>query len=155
MAVAQPFFDELLGCGLGEAEAGVPDGGRPAAEAVVEEELEVGVVGSPLAVVEGLAVVGVGAGVEQQPGQLERVPVGWGVAAALAVAESTGEGGKGVFGFPQVAGVAVGAGVEQEACDLKRGVAGARAVHARVGQVQEGFPPVRATLGTSLGGIGG
>jgi hypothetical protein len=73
----------------------------------------VGVVGSPLPVVEGLAVVGVGASVEQQAGQLERVPVGWCVAPALPVAEGAGEGGEGVFGLPQVAGVGVGAGDEQ------------------------------------------
>jgi hypothetical protein len=71
----------------------------------------VSVVGSPVPVVEGLAVVGVGAGVEQQPGQLERVAVGWGVVAALAVTEGAGEGGEGVFGFGQIAVVAMDVGV--------------------------------------------
>jgi hypothetical protein len=37
---AQLFLDKLLGCGVGEAEAGLPDGGRSLAEAVVEQELE-------------------------------------------------------------------------------------------------------------------
>ena len=47
----------------------------PVPEAVLEQQLEVAVVGREHAVVERLAVVGVGAGVEQQPGERERVRV--------------------------------------------------------------------------------
>ena len=80
----QLFFDELLRCGVGEADAGVPRGDRAPPEPVFEEELEVEVVGAPLAVVQGLAVVGVGSGLEKQAGQFERVRVRRGVVRPLS-----------------------------------------------------------------------
>ena len=136
---------EQLGRGaVAGVEAGVPGPAPVGAEPELDEEAEVAGVGLELAVVERLAVVGVGAGLEEQAGQGQCLAVGRLVGLVLSPAEGAGEGGEGVVAVPEVAGVGVGAGVEEEPGDGQRVVAGRVAVDAGVGEVEQRLPVERA-----------
>ncbi len=92
--VLKRFADDLGRRLMLEGKTAPPRAAVTVAEAEVEEEgEEVGVVVGDVAraaVVDGLAVVGLGAGVEQQAGQGQLTAVGG--CALFAVAENAGEG---------------------------------------------------------------
>jgi hypothetical protein len=139
-------FQELRRPAMGGVEPGMPRPGPVGAEAELDQDLQVARVGVELAVVERLAVVGVGARFEEQAGQGDGVAVGRLVGLVLSPAERPGQGGEGVLAVPQVTGVGIGAGLEEEPGDGERVVPGVVAVDAGVRQVEERFP-VEGTSG--------
>ena len=93
-----------------------PHAAVAATEPVLEEQDQVVVVGAEHAVVQGLAVVRLGAAVEQQAGQRDRLRVArLGHGTALALAEHAREQREqGRFAVPQIALVRVRARIEQQ-----------------------------------------
>jgi hypothetical protein len=93
---------------------------RPAArppEAVGQQQLQVVVVRTEVAVVDRLVVVGVRPGLEQQPGQGRRFRVRRLVGRVLAVAEGARQGREQVCAVPQVAGVRIRAVLKEHPRD--------------------------------------
>jgi hypothetical protein len=79
----------------GAAHPGLPRTTVAGAEAELEQQLQVVVVRLEHPVVQGLAIVGVGAGFEQQAGQGQRVRVTWlAHRAEFAAAEDAGQHGE-------------------------------------------------------------
>jgi hypothetical protein len=108
-------------------------------------------------VVQRLAVVGVGTGLEQQAGQRGRVRVPrlthW---TELTLAEDAGQYGKrSRQAVPEVTGVRVGAGLEQEPGGAEHGSLADTGIVAGVGQVEQRLPPVRAARPASRTRIAG
>ena len=108
-------------------------------------------------VVERLAVVRIGAGLQEQAGEGERVRVpGLADRAQFPLAERPGQhrerGGQAV---PEVAGVRISAGVQQEPCGSQDGILTDLRVVPGVGQVEQRLPPERAALAAGLARIGG
>lgn len=101
-AVGRPLQVEqevvVDGCGPGP-EPGRPRAGVAVAEAELEEQLQVRVVRPERPVVDGLGVVRVGAGLEEQPG--EGQPIGVSGLVVLAAAQHAGQGCEGVGAVPQ------------------------------------------------------
>jgi hypothetical protein len=114
----------------------VPRAEGVAAEAVLEEQDEMVVVAAEHAVVEGLPVVGVGASLQEQPG--EGIGVGMPGLAVFAVAEHAGQhrerSGQGV---PEAAVVGVRASVEEQPGRFQRGGQADVGVVAGVGLVEQ------------------
>ena len=120
----------------GLAEQPVPRASGVAAEAEFEEQDEVVVVAAEHAVVEGLSVVGVGASLQEEPG--EGTGVGMPGLAVLAGAEHAGEHGEGSGqGVPEAAVVGVRAGVQEQPGRLQRGRQAYVGVVAGVGLIKE------------------
>ena len=130
------------------AEPGPPRPAVALSEPELEQQHEVGVVGLEHAVVEGLAVVGVGAGFEQQAGEgAARAGGGAGRRSALPAAERAGERGeRRGEPVPEVAAVGIGAGVEQQPGDAEDGGLVRGAVESGVGEVEQRRPTERPAL---------
>jgi hypothetical protein len=137
---------QLLRGVQGGTETGSPGAAVAAAEAGLEEQLQVIVARLEHPVVQRLAVVGVGAGLEQQAGQGQGVRVArLAPRAQLALAEHAGQDGeRGGQAVPQVAGVRVGARVEQQPGAGEHGVRADGGVVAGVGQVEQRLAAERA-----------
>ena len=127
------------------SEQPVPPSAVAGAEPEFEQQLEPAVVAVPVAVVESLPVVGIGAGLEQQPRERQLVRMRRGI--ALAAAKRPGQRGeRRAEALPQVAGVRVRAVVEQYARRRQRVPSGSGGAEARVGEIQERLPAVGAAL---------
>ena len=136
---AQVLADHLLRRGVGRTEPATPRRRVPMAGTVVEQRRQVAVVGAELPVVERLVVVRVGARIEQQRDQLDRV--GMGRLVAFAAAEHAGDGGeRGAELLPQEARVRIGPGLEEHP-ECRHRVAEAE---PGVAEVEQGRPVVRA-----------
>ena len=149
---------DLVGRGAhGRRQAAAPRAAVAGAEAELQQQLQVLAARLELAVVEGLAVIGVGAGHQQQAGQGQPVRVpGLPLRAALALAERAGQHGeRRAQAVPQVAGVRIGARGQQEAGRGQHRIAADVRVVPGVGQVKQRLPPVRAALAPGRAGISG
>jgi hypothetical protein len=127
----------------GFAQQPVPRAAGVAAEAVLERQHEVVVVAAEHAVVEGLPVVGVGASLQQQPGEGAglRMPG----LAVFSIAEYAGEHGEGSGqGVSETAIIGIRASVEEQPGRLQRDPPANVGVVAGVGLVQQRRPAVRS-----------
>jgi hypothetical protein len=114
-------------------------------ETELEQQREPGVVSVPVAVVEGLRVVGIRAGPEQQPSERQLIRVGRRVAVASAE-RSSERGERRAEPLPQVARIRIGAVVEQDTSRLERVVSRSGGTKPGVCEVQERLPGVRTAL---------
>jgi hypothetical protein len=124
----------------------VPPGTTVAvAQPVVQQEDQMAVIGAELAVVQHLAVIGIGAGVEEERGQREGVRV-LGL-VTFAAAERPGQGReRRDKPMPEVAGVRIGAMFQQQPGGAQGGGLADRRVVAGVCEVEQRLPSVRAAL---------
>jgi hypothetical protein len=124
----------------GIAQPGLPRTAVAGAEAELEQRLQVVVARPEHPVVQGLAVVGVGAGLEQQAGQRQRMRMPrLAHRAELTLAEDAGQQGKrSRQAVPEVAGVRIRAGLEQHPDGAEHGRLSDGGVVAGVGQVKQG-----------------
>ncbi len=141
----------------GLAHALLPRAAVPGAQAELQQQLEVVVTRFEHPVVEGLPVVRVGAGLQQQPGQgqrmrMRRLPV----RAQLTLPEHPGQYGE-RFGQPppQVTGVGVATRRQQQPGAGQRGLQADVRVVPGVGQVVQRLGPVRAVLPPGRVRVGG
>jgi hypothetical protein len=151
------FLDEqLLRAVEAVAEALVPWATAILAEAMLEQQFEVIVTGMEVTVVERLAVVRVGAGVEQEARQRMRMCVRRLVVAVLAFAEGTGQGRKRRYiAMPEEAGIRVGAVRQQGPCRCQGRVLGVHGIQAGVAGVEQRLPAVRTAALVHQGRVGG
>ena len=105
-------------------------------------------------VVEGLPVVRVGAGLEQQPGQRVGMLVRRLVVPVLAAAERPGQRGeRRGQPLPEVAGIRVGAGIEQQPGADQAVALGRLVGQPAVAEVEQWRPTERAGLGVHRSGV--
>jgi hypothetical protein len=114
------ILQQLGGHAVVAVQQAVPRAVLVGAEAELDQQPQVPVVGLELAVVQRLAVVGVGARLEQHPREREPLRVRRLVAPVLAATESAGQRRERVGAFPEVARVRVRAVVEQQPRDRHR-----------------------------------
>ncbi len=123
-------------------------------EPELEQQREPAIVGVPVAVVERLLVVGVGAGLQQQPRERELVRMGRRI--ALAAAERSGQRGeRWAEPLPQVAGIRVGAVVEQHTRSLECVAPRSGGTNPGVGEIEQRLPVERAALPVCRLGVAG
>ena len=141
----QLLFDHLTRRRVHGREQAVPPTAVTSPEAELEQQLEPAVVSAPMAVVQRLFVVGVGAVGEQQAS--ERDPVTVSRRIALARSERAGERGeRRAEALPQEAGVCVRAVVKEHPRGRERVASGMSQTKARVGEIQERLPVVGTAL---------
>ena len=126
------------------AQPAAPRAAVPLTQPVLKEQPEMVVVGLEHPVVQGLPVVGIGPGLEQQPGQAQRLRVRRLVGAVLTAAERPGQRGeRGRQSFPEEARIRVGARLQQQPSTGQAGPLGRRIGDAAETQVEQRRPLVR------------
>ena len=146
----------LLGRLLRRTQPAAPRPAVTLAQSVGKQQVQVLVGCLEHPVVQRLAVVRIGPGIEQHPSQRHSVLVRGLVGPILAPTEGPGQRGEGRRqSLPEETGVRVGAGVEQPAGAAQTGPIGRGVRDPAVAQVQQRRPLVRPTLGDGRRGVRG